>query len=131
MSGRDLVTHLAEFARALRARGLGVGLSDEVDAAGALTLVDLLDLAEVRCAFRTALKIRRADWEVFDDLFRPGKAKERRARDRLAIGRADARTEALLAVDEADADAFRRGVAKAAAGTVGLLLAVRWWEGGR
>lgn len=70
MTGRDLVTHLAEFAQALRARGVGVGLSDEVDAAAALTLVDLLDLDEVRCALRTALKIRRGDWAVFDELFR-------------------------------------------------------------
>ncbi|MBI2073175.1 MAG: VWA domain-containing protein [Gemmatimonadetes bacterium] len=70
MSGRDLVAHLAGFARALRAQGLGVGLSDEVDAAAALTLVDLFDLDEVRCALRTALKIRRSDWELFDQLFR-------------------------------------------------------------
>lgn len=67
---QDLVAHLAGFARALRAQGLEVGLSDEVDAATALTLVDLFDLDEVRCALRTALKIRRSDWELFCELFR-------------------------------------------------------------
>ncbi len=68
MSG-DLVAHLAGFARALRARGVGVGLSEEVDGAIALALVDLLDRDEVRCALRTAMKVRRDDWDVFDELF--------------------------------------------------------------
>jgi hypothetical protein len=66
---RDLVGHLAGFARALRGRGVGVGLSEEVDGAAALTLVDLLDQDEVRFALRTALKIRRTDWDVLDELF--------------------------------------------------------------
>jgi uncharacterized protein with von Willebrand factor type A (vWA) domain len=65
----DLIAHLAAFARALRGRGVGVGLSEEVDGAAALALVDLLDQDEVRSALRTALKIRRSDWDVFDELF--------------------------------------------------------------
>ena len=70
MTERDLVVHLAGFAGALRARGIRVGLSDEVDAAAALTLVDLFDQDEVQRALRTALKIRRRDWDAFDKLFR-------------------------------------------------------------
>lgn len=70
MSGHDLLAHLAEFAGVLRERRVRVGLSDEMDGAAALTLVDLLDREEVRCALRTALKIRRSDWTVFDEEFR-------------------------------------------------------------
>lgn len=66
----DLVTHLAGFAGALRARGIRVVLSDEVDAAAALMLVDLFDADEVRSALRAALRIRRRDWDAFDELFR-------------------------------------------------------------
>jgi uncharacterized protein with von Willebrand factor type A (vWA) domain len=65
----DLVVHLARFARALRARGVEVGVGDEVDAATALTLVEVTDRHEVRRALRTALKVRRRDWEAFDQVF--------------------------------------------------------------
>jgi uncharacterized protein with von Willebrand factor type A (vWA) domain len=65
----DLVTHMARFAGALRERRIRVGLSDEVDGVSALTLVDLSDRGEVCLALRTALKIRRRDWEAFDQLF--------------------------------------------------------------
>jgi uncharacterized protein with von Willebrand factor type A (vWA) domain len=47
----DLIVHLARFAGVLRERGVEVGIGDEVDAAHALTLVDLLDRDEVRLAF--------------------------------------------------------------------------------
>jgi hypothetical protein len=66
---RGLVTHLAAFAGALRERGVTVGLGEEVDAAAALTLVDLLDRDEVSAALKCALKIRREHWAVFDELF--------------------------------------------------------------
>ncbi|HET9038663.1 MAG TPA: hypothetical protein VFN40_00770, partial [Gemmatimonadales bacterium] len=66
---RGLVPHLAAFAGALREAGVPVGLSDEVDAAGALPLVDVLDRDEVAAALRCALKIRREHWPVFDELF--------------------------------------------------------------
>jgi uncharacterized protein len=69
MSTRSLVAHLAAFGGALRTRGVPVGLSDEVDAASALTLVDLLDRDEVARALRAALKVRRHHWEIFDELF--------------------------------------------------------------
>ncbi len=65
----DLVVHLARFAGALRGRGVAVGVGDEVDAANALTLVDLADREEVRRALLTALKIRPRDREAFDDAF--------------------------------------------------------------
>ena len=88
MTGRDLVAHLARFAGALRTRGVRVGLSDEVDAASALTLVDLFDRDEVQRTLRTALKIRRTDWDAFDELFHrlwtdreaPGSRMEQRTR---------------------------------------------------
>jgi uncharacterized protein with von Willebrand factor type A (vWA) domain len=66
---RDLVTHMARFAGALRGRGMRVGLSDEVDGVSALTLVDIGDRSEVHRALRIALKIRRRDREAFDELF--------------------------------------------------------------
>jgi hypothetical protein len=66
---RDLVTHLARFAGALRAGGIRVGLSDEVDGLSALTLVDIADRGEVLSALRTAFKIRPPDRGTFEALF--------------------------------------------------------------
>ena len=70
MPDRDLLERLARFAGRLRERDVGVGLSDEIDGAAALLLVDLDDPDEVRYALRTALKVRRSDWDTFDELFR-------------------------------------------------------------
>lgn len=69
MSERDLVAHLARFARALREHGVRVALGDEVDASVALGLVDISDRAEVRRALLAALKVRRRDWATFDTVF--------------------------------------------------------------
>jgi hypothetical protein len=70
MSGaHGMVAQLARFARALRSRGLRVGLSEEVDAAAALALVDLLDRAEVHRALRIAFRLPREAWDIFDRLF--------------------------------------------------------------
>jgi hypothetical protein len=69
VSERGLVAHLAAFAGALRERGVPAGLGEEVDAATALTLVDLLDREEVATTLKCALKIRREHWPVFDELF--------------------------------------------------------------
>lgn len=69
MSERDLLAHLARFAGALRAWHVDVRLKDELDAAEALPLVDLVDRAEVHRTLRTALKVRRGDWETFDRVF--------------------------------------------------------------
>jgi hypothetical protein len=66
---RDLVAHLARFARALRESGVAVTLSDEADGLAALTLIDLGDRDEVRRALRTALKIRPRDAAAFEELF--------------------------------------------------------------
>jgi uncharacterized protein with von Willebrand factor type A (vWA) domain len=66
----DLVAQLTLFGRALRQRGVPVSLADVADGAAALALVDLFDRDEVRLALRTALKIRPADWDVFELLFR-------------------------------------------------------------
>jgi hypothetical protein len=64
-----IVGHLARFAGAMRERGIRVGLADEIDAAGALGLIDLLDRAEVHRGLRIALKVPRAAWATFDRLF--------------------------------------------------------------
>jgi uncharacterized protein with von Willebrand factor type A (vWA) domain len=64
-----LLRQLARFAAALRAGGVRVGLGDELDAASALALVDLLDRAEVRRALLVALKVPREAYELFDRLF--------------------------------------------------------------
>jgi len=60
---------LAQLARALREADLKVCLTDEIDAARALTCVDVTDLAEVRRALRIALKIPHDSWELFDRYF--------------------------------------------------------------
>ena len=70
MDDRDVVERLARFAGRLRERGVGVCVSDEIDGAAALLLVDLGDRDEVRYALRAALKIRRPDWDTFDELLR-------------------------------------------------------------
>lgn len=67
--GHGLLGQLARFAAALRASDMRIGLGDEVDAATALTLVDLLDRAEVHRALRIAFKAPREAWDVFDRLF--------------------------------------------------------------
>lgn len=66
---RDLAPRLARFGRALRARGIATSVRDELDAAGALPLVDLDDKEEVRRALRIALKIPRPGFETFERLF--------------------------------------------------------------
>jgi len=64
-----MVAQLARFAGALRACGFRVGLSEEIDAAAALALVDLLDRSEVHRTLRIALRLPRDAWETFDRLF--------------------------------------------------------------
>jgi uncharacterized protein with von Willebrand factor type A (vWA) domain len=65
----DLIVHLARFAGLLRGRGIDVGIGDEIDAAKALTLIDLFDRAEVHRAFQIAFRIRPPDRAAFDALF--------------------------------------------------------------
>ena len=69
MSDGDLVVHLARFAAALRGRGVRTSLSDEIDGAAALGLVDIGDRREVRQALAVALKIGPRDAEAFGELF--------------------------------------------------------------
>jgi uncharacterized protein with von Willebrand factor type A (vWA) domain len=68
VTGADLALDVARLGRTLRGAGLGVSLTDEIDAAAALHALPRADRAEVRCALRIALKIRRRDWERFDAL---------------------------------------------------------------
>ena len=69
MAALDLVAHLAVFGRALRERGIRASLPDEADALAALAISDVADRDEVRTALKIALKIRRRDEDVFDELF--------------------------------------------------------------
>ena len=64
-----MLGQLARFAAALREGGVRVGLGDELDAASALSLVDLLDRAEVHRALRIAFKLPREAWDLYDRLF--------------------------------------------------------------
>ncbi len=64
-----IVAQLARFAGAMRENGIRVGLGDEIDAATALALVDLLDRDEVQRGLRIALKVPREAWPTFDRLF--------------------------------------------------------------
>ena len=85
-----VLVQLAHFAGALRGRDVRVGLGDEVDAAAALTLVDLLDRAEVHRALRIALKVPRDAWDLFDRLFEEywdGSTAPRRDAPRQALPR--------------------------------------------
>lgn len=66
---RTATSNLARFAAALRASGIDANLRDEIDAAHALTTVDIADQAEVRSALLIALKIRPRDRALFDQLF--------------------------------------------------------------
>jgi len=64
-----ILVQLARFSGALRGLGIQVGLSDAIDAATALTLVDLLDREEVRQGLRISLKVPPDAWPAFDRLF--------------------------------------------------------------
>jgi uncharacterized protein with von Willebrand factor type A (vWA) domain len=66
---QGVVTQLAKFAGAMREHGIRVGLSDEIDAATALTHIDLLDRDEVQRGLRIAFKVPRDAWATFDRLF--------------------------------------------------------------
>jgi uncharacterized protein with von Willebrand factor type A (vWA) domain len=68
-AAQGLVAQLARFAGALRGCGFRVGLSEEIDAAAALALVDLLDRAEVHRTLRIAFRLPRDAWDAFDRLF--------------------------------------------------------------
>ena len=69
MKNEDLVVHLARFAGMLRAYGVEVRISDEIDATKALTHVDLFDKEEIRCVLHITFKIQPRDRMMFDRLF--------------------------------------------------------------
>lgn len=64
-----MLAQLARFSAALRAGGARVGMSDELDAASALRLVDLIDRAEVHRTLRIAFKLPPEAWNLYDRLF--------------------------------------------------------------
>ena len=65
----DLVTHVAGFAGALRRAGVPVALGDEIDATASLGHIDIGDREEVRLGLRSALRVERRAWPLFDRLF--------------------------------------------------------------
>jgi uncharacterized protein len=69
MKNEDLIVHLARFAATLRAYGVEVRISDELDATKALTLVDLFDKEEIRRVLHITFKIQPRDRKMFDRLF--------------------------------------------------------------
>lgn len=64
-----LVAHLARFAGALRAAGVRVSLSDDIDATHALSIVDVTDVDDIRNALLVALKIQPRDRATFERVF--------------------------------------------------------------
>ena len=66
----DLLSHVINFCRSLRERGLLVGPSASADALRCLGLVDLMDSGQVYWAFRALLVSRADEIESFDEEFR-------------------------------------------------------------
>jgi uncharacterized protein len=64
-----LVGHLDGFVRAVREAGVPVGISQAVDAAQVLTVVDLLDREQLRHGLAAVLLRRAAQRPAFDVLF--------------------------------------------------------------
>ena len=65
----SLVDRHHEFVAALRGAGLPVSVAEDIDAASALGVVDLLDRDQVRAAYAAALVKRHTDRPAFDTLF--------------------------------------------------------------
>ncbi len=65
----SLVDRHHEFVVALRDAGLPVSVAEDIDAAGALNVVDLLARDQVRDAYAAALVKRHTDRPAFDTLF--------------------------------------------------------------
>ncbi|MEC7901050.1 MAG: hypothetical protein VX385_04395, partial [Acidobacteriota bacterium] len=68
-SEASLSAHIARFAARLRSHGIDLSLSDEVDSLLALQLVDIGNDEEVLLALRTALKVNRQHWSIFNLIF--------------------------------------------------------------
>ena len=68
-SEASLSAHIARFAARLRSHGIELSLSDEVDGLLALQLVDIRTEEEVFLALRTALKVNRQHWSIFNLIF--------------------------------------------------------------
>ena len=122
-----LAGHLDGFVRAVREAGVPVGISQAVDAAQVLTVVDLLDREQLRHGLAAVLLRRAAQREAFDVLFdlwwpltdRPVAAEEPEPDDAEATGEAPPggdpgalaealRAELLRLLLEGDDEALRR-----------------------
>src|SRR3954470_4494576 len=64
-----LAGHLDGFVRAVREAGISVGISQAVDAAEILTVVDLLDREQLRHGLASVLLQRAAQRPTYDMLF--------------------------------------------------------------
>ena len=68
-SEASLSAHIARFSARLRSHGIDLSLSDEIDALLALQLVDIRTEEQVFLALRTALKVKRRHWSIFNLIF--------------------------------------------------------------
>ena len=66
----DFVSHLTRFCRTLRRHGFLIGPDETAYAVGAVEVVGAMDQGRVYWTLRTLLASRKADIDVFDDLFR-------------------------------------------------------------
>jgi uncharacterized protein len=66
VSAAALASGVALLGRTLRARGIPVGVGDEIDAARALGRLGEADREDARRALRVALKLRRGEWGELD-----------------------------------------------------------------
>jgi uncharacterized protein with von Willebrand factor type A (vWA) domain len=69
MPPRDLTTAMLRFGQMLRAAGLGVTVSEVMDAVRTLAVIDLMDRDEVHRALRTVLATRVEEFPPFDRCF--------------------------------------------------------------
>ena len=65
----DFVSHLTRFCRTLRLHGFLIGPEETADAVRAVEVVGAMDQGRVYWTLRGLLASRRADLDVFDDLF--------------------------------------------------------------
>ena len=68
-SEASLSAHIARFSARLRSHGIDLSLSDEIDALLALQLVDIRTEEQVFLPLRTALKVNRRHWSIFNLIF--------------------------------------------------------------
>jgi uncharacterized protein len=112
MAATGLIDRHVAFVEALRGAGLPVSLVESLDAARAMTTVDLLDREQLRAAYAATSVKHAAHRATFDRLFDlwwpPAVGEPESARGNGVDG--DAEGEELEEVDPADLDAMRQAL---------------------